>query len=124
MDKQHGPETSSFFTGPGAKSWAVLAGRTGTFSTAVEDFLPLRFVHLVVGPSRGALGGWDRVRTGPCPLLYTYFRVSEPVFIVIEWIPTLRHGARGSEEDVAHRERVDRTALVLCHPGPSVCVYP
>ena len=70
--------------------------------------MPLRFVHLVVGPSRGALGGWDRVRTGPCPLLYTYFRVSEPVFIVIEWIPTLRHGLRRSQHGVAPIDRVDR----------------
>ena len=69
------------------------------------------------GPSGRGLGGWDRVRTGRCPLLYTYFRVSELVFTVLERIPTLRHGARGSEEDVAPRGGVDiRRLLRHRHP--------
>ena len=106
-DKQHGPKTSIYFVGPGPSSWAVLAGRTGPFATVLEDFLPLRFALVVVSPSRGALGGWDRVHTGPCPLLYTYFRVSEPVSPSIEMIQTLRQGPGGSQHEVAHRVRVD-----------------
>ena len=37
-DEQHGPKTSSIFVGPGAKSWAVLAGRPVTFTACSEDF--------------------------------------------------------------------------------------
>ena len=83
--------------GAQSNSWAVLAGRTGPFSTVVEDFLPLRFALVVIWPSRGGLGGWDRVHTGPCPLLYTYFRVSEPVLPSIQMVQTLRRGPGGSQ---------------------------
>ena len=38
MEEQHGPRTSSIFVGPGAKSWAVLAGRPVTFSACSEAF--------------------------------------------------------------------------------------
>ena len=118
-DKQHGPKRSSFFVGPGPNSWAVLAGRTGLFSTVLEDFLPLRFALVVVSPSRGGLGGWDRVHTGPCPLLYTYFRVSEPVSPSIEMIQTLRQGPGGSQHGVAHPDRVDIfLTRCLSHPSP------
>ena len=119
-DKQHGPKTSIFFVGPGPSSWAVLVGRTGPFSTVLEDFLPIRFALVVVSPSRGALGGWDRVHTGPCPLLYTYFRVSEPVLASIQMIQTLRQGPGGSQHEVAHPDRVDTKLQAWGQP----CIIP
>ena len=38
VDEQHCPRSSSIFVGPGAKSWAVLAGRPVTFTACSEDF--------------------------------------------------------------------------------------
>ena len=49
------------------------AGRkdaTVTFSTAVEDLLPLRVAHLVVGPSRGGGGLGLRPHGTMCASIY------------------------------------------------------
>ena len=57
MDEQHGPRTSSFFMGPGAKPWAVVAGRPDTFFRGSGAFYDFRFAIFCSQPCGAGVGG-------------------------------------------------------------------
>ena len=64
VDEQHGPRTSSIFLGPGAKSWAVVAGRPDVFFRESGRCYGFRFAIFCIRAREGALGGRARTWTG------------------------------------------------------------
>ena len=75
VDEQHGPKTSSIFVGPGAKSWAVLAGWPVTFTAGSEDFYSDRFANFGSQPHRT----WGGVRYSDGRI--THYPVGMLVFV-------------------------------------------
>ena len=125
-----GRRTSSTAQGPLYTSWGrgpvhgpCWRGGRGRFRQSWRTFCRSASCSSCSSLSRhlgGGWGGWDRVHTGPCPLLYTYFRVSEPVLASIQMIQTLRQGPGGSQHEVAHPDRVDTKLQAWGQP----CIIP
>ncbi len=61
MDEQHGPRTSSFFMGPGAKSWAVVVVSPDAFFRGSDAFYDFRCDVLLFCVPEAGVG--DKART-------------------------------------------------------------
>ena len=61
LDEQHGPKTSSFFVGPGIKSWAVVVGTADAFFRGSDAIFDFRFALLCSQPCGAGVG--DTART-------------------------------------------------------------